>query len=95
MQYVAACTAARRSFSAASLTCFGGFGFLGSSCFSGMAAGAGADGKGPTAANSVHDKWWFWTVIGLAVAGGTATALAFTLDRGQGGPSADTTLTIP
>ena len=60
-----------------------------------VAAGAGADGKGPTAANSVHDKWWFWTVIGLAVAGGTATALAFTLDRGQGGPSADATLTIP
>jgi hypothetical protein len=49
-------------------------------------------GKGP----AFYETWWFWTVIGVAVAGGAAaTAVALTSDTAAPGPVADFTVQVP
>ena len=44
----------------------------------------------------VHEKWWFWTAIGVAVAGGTAAAIAIAATSGGDGvPAPSATIDIP
>lgn len=52
-------------------------------------------GAGPGGAPAFYQTWWFWTVVGVAVAGG-ATATALAASGGQDKPTpADFTLQIP
>ena len=50
---------------------------------------------GPTG-GGIHTKWWFWTIIGVVVAGGTATGLALGLSGGKTiEPTPDGVITLP
>ncbi len=52
-----------------------------------------AEGEATTA---VYETWWFWTIMGVIVAGSAATAVALTVgqDGGSQGIDADLTLVI-
>ncbi len=36
--------------------------------------------RGDEQETAVYEEWWFWTIIGVVVAGGAATAIALTVD---------------
>jgi len=38
--------------------------------------------EGPATSTPVYQRWWFWTIIGVAVVGGTVAAILTT----RGGP---------
>ena len=46
---------------------------------------------------AVYETWWFWTIIGVVVASGAATAVALTVgqDTGPRGVDTDWTIAIP
>jgi hypothetical protein len=49
----------------------------------------------PPATPKVTQRWWFWTLIGVAVAGGTTAAVLATSGGSSGPPTPDGVVVIP
>lgn len=49
----------------------------------------------PPETPKVTQRWWFWTLIGVAVAGGATAAILATSSGGSGTPAPDAVVAIP